>query len=459
MPVCIAGMARSGTSMCTRMLNLCGLYLGEASDLLPPMPDNPDGFWENSRIVEINEELLSMLGGAWDCPPIFPLELDERFARVRAKADITLQMFADREPWGWKDPRNSLTLPFWRHYFPAMPVVICLRNPLEVAQSLYHRSWYSHELSMTLWYVYNQRLLRAIPREQRIITHYDTYFADAEAEMRRVLGFLALPVADKRIAESCSAVSRGLRHHRFTTQQMLDVGVTPAIFDLYTAMCIEAGVMSEELSSGSRHDPDNGTAHSWIARETDDAARDRLNWRFPPAENALLRAEEQPSLTQIGVGRLDRSAMDAILLREEVHTFQEELRDLRAVISDARDAYDKLQEGTRETEQHLRTLTEKHKQRGAYVETLEQRLLTLADEHEQRRTYLNVVERQLADRTEAYEQRCTENDRLAQSSAELADDHTQRGRYIETLEQQLAALMAAYQQRGEYIDALVQQEV
>ncbi len=288
MPICIAGMARSGTSMCTQMLNVCGLYLGEESDLLPPAPDNPDGFWENGRIVEINEDLLSTLGGSWDCPPILPLELDNRFARARAKADIALQVFADREPWGWKDPRNSLTLPFWRHYFPDMKVVICLRNPLEVAQSLYRRSWYSYELGMTLWHTYNQRLLGSIPREQRIITHYDTYFADPEAEIRRVLDFLTLSAGDKRIEQSCSAVSRGLRHHRFTTQQMLDVGVTPAVFDLYIAMCVEAGVIREDAASDGRDERTDRTA-PLFERDADHETRNRLATRGAAAGPGTYR--------------------------------------------------------------------------------------------------------------------------------------------------------------------------
>ena len=35
MTICIAGMHRSGTSMITRLLNLCGLYLGPKTELSP----------------------------------------------------------------------------------------------------------------------------------------------------------------------------------------------------------------------------------------------------------------------------------------------------------------------------------------------------------------------------------------------------------------------------------------
>lgn len=452
MPVCIAGMARSGTSMSTRILNVCGLYLGEESDLLPPAPDNPDGFWENSRIVEINEELLSMLGGAWDCPPILPMEFDERFARVRAKAEVTLEMFADREPWGWKDPRNSLTLPFWRHYFPDMKVVICLRNPLEVAQSLYRRSWYSYELSVTLWYTYNQRLLNAIPREQRIITQYDTYFADPAVEIRRVLDFLGLPATDQRIVQACSAVSRGLRHHRFTRQQMLDVGVLPAVFDLYTAMSIEAGVMGEDVASGNADDPGGGMTRSFSIneRDADDAARNRLVRQFPHAENVLVQTEKQPGLTHIGVGHLDRSAMDAMVLREEVHI-------LRAAISDAHDAYGKLQEVARGTERSLLALAEAHEQRGAYVETLEQQGLARAARDEETRSYVEMLEQRLLALTEAHEQRGAYIETLEQQDSTRAASNEETRLYIRGLEEHIATVHAQEREIHAYTRALEQQ--
>lgn len=397
MPVCIAGMARSGTSLCTRMLNLCGMYLGEEADLLPPAPDNPDGFWENARLVEINEALLNLYGGAWDHPPTLPPEDDsEPFAHLRAKAEAVLETFAGHEPWGWKDPRNSLTLPFWLRYFPDMKVVICLRNPLEVAQSLYRRSWYSTELSLTLWHIYNQRLLGAIPPERRIITHYDRYFEDPEAEIRRVLDFLALPVADERLVAACAAVSGGLRHHRFTTEQMRDVGVTPAILDLYTAMC--------EASEGATTDPPHAANGARTAGGT--APRPaRAEVDRDPAPRARDESADGPSpggarigLAVTGVGRLDRAAMDVILLREEV-------RDLNAVVDAAREERETLHARVRGLEEQLAKLSRAHERRGAYLCELEEHIETSRAADREFRSYVRDLERDLATAHAAHDAR------------------------------------------------------
>ena len=130
--VCIAGMHRSGTSMVARTLNLCGLYLGPAADTPPPVPDNPEGHWENSRFVALNEQVLARLHSGWDFPPRPPTDwiAHSDLSPLQDQAIELIQSFVGHPLWGWKDPRNSLTLPFWKHLMPDLKVIICLRHPL-----------------------------------------------------------------------------------------------------------------------------------------------------------------------------------------------------------------------------------------------------------------------------------------------------------------------------------------
>lgn len=48
-------------------------------------------------------------------------------------------MFRITEPWGWKDPRNTFTLPLWLTLFPNAKVVHIIRHGVDVAQSLRRR--------------------------------------------------------------------------------------------------------------------------------------------------------------------------------------------------------------------------------------------------------------------------------------------------------------------------------
>src|SRR5262245_52387172 len=139
MAICIAGMHRSNSSILSLMLSACGVDLGPPSEDFPAKEDdNPDGYGENVPAVRIHEPVLKALGGAWNAPPDPPADwtADRRLRSVREKARKLLSRRAAREPWGWKDPRNCLTLPFWKSVVRLDRIVIPIRHPLEVAESL-----------------------------------------------------------------------------------------------------------------------------------------------------------------------------------------------------------------------------------------------------------------------------------------------------------------------------------
>src|SRR5262245_43048537 len=126
MEVAIAGMHRSGTSMVASMLRAAGLYLGRDEEMLPPADDNPGGFWEHAEVVALNDAALDRVGAAWDSPPEHPGFDAARDLQPRARALIG--RFDGYDAWGWKDPRTSLTLPFWRLLLPDLRVVVVVRN-------------------------------------------------------------------------------------------------------------------------------------------------------------------------------------------------------------------------------------------------------------------------------------------------------------------------------------------
>jgi hypothetical protein len=236
-------MHRSGTSLVTRMLNLCGVYLGRPEEIMPPSGDNPDGYWENLKFVEINEGVLHGFGGDWDCPPEIPEDWVSRVERsgLSTRASSLIAEFAGHEPWGWKDPRSTITQFFWRTLLPDTKVVVCVRNPLEVALSIYHRDHHSPSFGMTLWREYNERVLADVPPHLRLITHFDAYFERCETELRRVLSFAGLEATSEAI-QQCVALARPERRHsRHRTAELAHEAIPPRVLDLYVALCREAG--------------------------------------------------------------------------------------------------------------------------------------------------------------------------------------------------------------------------
>lgn len=254
--ICIAGAHRSGTSMITRLLHCCGLKLGAESDLMPPQADNPEGFWEHLGLVALNDELLAALGGAWDLPP----KPDESFTGpqlnpLRLKARLLIEGFAPANVWGWKDPRNSLTLPFWQDLLPGLRTLIVVRNPLEVAHSMRERNGTSYSFGLRLWEIYNRRLIEAANAQEQLVTHYDLFFEDPEAELLRIAHFIGL--SDAKVADAAALIRRQKRHTRFSIDDLIDARVCGELIQFYRSLISEAKGKTGRTSQGAKQgEPD-----------------------------------------------------------------------------------------------------------------------------------------------------------------------------------------------------------
>src|SRR4051812_32492266 len=137
--VCVTGMHRSGTSFIAGALRFLGVSLGDPARLLKAGPDNPLGYFEVAALMQLDDEVLAQLGGAWDQPPVLDPGWEQAAElapfRVRATGilDDTFGPEADRPPLiAWKDPRLSLLLPFWRTVTPITTTIVVVRDPVEV---------------------------------------------------------------------------------------------------------------------------------------------------------------------------------------------------------------------------------------------------------------------------------------------------------------------------------------
>jgi len=148
-PIIIIGMSRSGTSMLTRMLDDLGLFVGNK------LTHNHEALF----FREINDWLLTQSSGGLENPGTIKYLLQDKEARELYGEFISFAMKTPRVisflgftkylsyktpksldiPWGWKDPRNTFTLPFWLDLFPKAKVVHIYRHPLDIASSLITR--------------------------------------------------------------------------------------------------------------------------------------------------------------------------------------------------------------------------------------------------------------------------------------------------------------------------------
>lgn len=262
--VCVLGMSRTGTSLTTRLLNLSGVYLGPEEGLLKPRPANPEGFWEHFRIMRLNEQVLKTLGGNWRSPPEMPAgwEQSERLAAEREQAVALLQeTFSGHELWGWKDPRNSLTLPLWQRLLPDARYVICLRNPVDVAASLEARDEIALEDGFALWLRYVASALVNTSRRPRVFVSYEEYFDDCQPVAQRLARFIGLDAPPV----GAVTVNERLWHHRTPPEDVAaDTRVPAEVVSLH--------LITELLRAASSQEP-GGARTNELARAADAYAR------------------------------------------------------------------------------------------------------------------------------------------------------------------------------------------
>jgi hypothetical protein len=148
--ILVLGTARSGTSMMMGLLRNTPYYLGD--DYIKRSAANPSGFFEDSVINRVNSELIARMWAMtlpqklglprvaahrnwhalWMATPAV-----RWFRRLPpAPQRFMLNRFA-RRPFCYKDPRFSITLPYWRPYLPAgTRFVVTFRDPQRTAASM-----------------------------------------------------------------------------------------------------------------------------------------------------------------------------------------------------------------------------------------------------------------------------------------------------------------------------------
>ena len=70
--------------------------------------------------------------------------------------------------------------------------------------------------------------------DERVIVHYQAFFEEPEAELRKIATFAGLDGKETAAAAALVAVNR--RHTAFTIEQMIDAGVSGQIVALYRSL-------------------------------------------------------------------------------------------------------------------------------------------------------------------------------------------------------------------------------
>src|SRR4030095_15515058 len=228
--ILVLGMHRSGTSAVARILSMLGAEL--PSNLLPPATDKPKGFWESRDLMEVHEELLAAAGTSWDDWTRVSPALLENATGDRLRGQLLALLEADlgrSRLFVVKDPRMCRLVPLWRsvlqEFGATVRVVIPLRNPIEVADSLATRNDFPTAWRLLIWL----RHVLDAERETRDLPRSVIRYGDLLRNSHRVLATVrrrleikwprSLASARPEIEEFLSAAGR----HHAADDRSLDV--------------------------------------------------------------------------------------------------------------------------------------------------------------------------------------------------------------------------------------------
>ena len=248
-------MHRSGTSALSGAFNILGANHG--SSIMPPAEDNPKGYWEHTKIVEIHDQLFEDMSLSWDSTGPLPANWLKLAACNDAKKKLISICKKDFSAPGVhciKDPRMCRFLPLWGEICAELKLSACfafiLRSPEEVAGSIFERDGYSIERSLYLWALHIFDVVKFIVDKPNHVLTYENLLDNPAEEMVNLINSLNLAeLAKVDEARLRKFVSRKLKHQS-AQEGKLESAAVSAANSIYNLLTKNSSIIeSPELSA------------------------------------------------------------------------------------------------------------------------------------------------------------------------------------------------------------------
>lgn len=327
----VLGMHRSGTSLVAGMLHGLGWDIGPRQELMPPKPDNPNGFVEHLPAVRINDRLLYRLGGSWADPPALPTGWaeDSSLDDLRDEASTVAARLVERHDRTLlKDPRLSLTLPFWQTVTTVDDAVLVMRDPRKVISSLMSREAAMTPTAATeLWTRY---VLAALRNDVRLhVVRPQAVLADPDEELVGLARALGHDADEEQLRRARDHVADGLWNRTGGTDERRSLGSATPVDDvdpaLAPAVLLHSLIVGEDGARWRRALATLTTAGEVAAgAEAADSTRIEL---VAARDELAARAD-----------RLSATLAEVRESRERIRDERERARELHDAMRDQRDA-------------------------------------------------------------------------------------------------------------------------
>ena len=206
--VVVLGLARSGTSVTTGVLEALGVDMGPPSW---PTDWNPKGNFEDESFGKLHKAILNAAepGKTYFDPPARErlLAQQEKFAKP---IQTLIAEKSDGKPlWGWKHPDTIMMIDLYMPYHVNPRFVMVFRNPVGTAQStVEHTRRFQDKVefdrALKLVHYYNGEMLRFIdahPELPKLYVAFEDLVENPLREARRMADFISVELTEKKMRQ------------------------------------------------------------------------------------------------------------------------------------------------------------------------------------------------------------------------------------------------------------------
>jgi hypothetical protein len=215
----ISGMHRSGTSLVAQLFYESGADMGNPNTFYRPDKWNPEGYFEQPDIHAINMPLIN--GPLWKFAYFWLPSTKTILKRATRQTEQICQTAVKYRGKVVKETRFCLTLPAWVQSGAQIDkILICLRDPIQVAKSLQKRNKITLIHAYSLWLIHNQRLLENTGDIPLWFIYYKNLLDKNRimAEILPAFRFFDLEIPDDKLERLSAAIVKPQMNHNINSQ-------------------------------------------------------------------------------------------------------------------------------------------------------------------------------------------------------------------------------------------------
>jgi hypothetical protein len=196
--VLVLGMHCSGTSICSHILSALGVDIADDNGA---NASNPGDRWERREIVHCNDRILGLFnrtheGLFHDFALPVAWWADPRVVQIKREIVAFLKWRMGGGYFGFKDLRTIRLMPMWHQIFSELnlspKLVLCLRNPAQVARSLQARDGLDPEIAEYRWLIHFVDFFRYAHSVDVCMIEYERWFSEPATNLGKLQRFLDL---------------------------------------------------------------------------------------------------------------------------------------------------------------------------------------------------------------------------------------------------------------------------